>query len=87
MIWQVIAESLAAVAKETAVPRVEVAATPQSAITFWISAEIVQGWNGITSNLFRSAGGRGCARCRTCTRMFGYFLSPLFVGTWREIES
>lgn len=29
-------ESLAVVAKETAMPRVEVAATPQSGITFWI---------------------------------------------------
>lgn len=79
MIWQVIAESLAVVAKETAMLRVEAAETSQSGITFGYRLKLCWEWNRITSNLFRSAGGRDCVRLRTCTRILTVFFLSVFL--------
>lgn len=72
-------ESLAVVAKETAMLRVEAAATSHSGITYRL--KLCWEWNGITSNLFRSAGGPGRVRLHTCTRVLTYiFLGLLVLG-------
>lgn len=87
LIWQVIAESLAAVAKETAMLRVEVAATSQSGITFFgYRLKLCWERNGITSNLFRrSAGGaRLCTSAHVHTHVNLFFFSVFLhlEGKW-----
>lgn len=56
------------------------------ALLFGYRLKLCWEWNGITSNLFRSADERDRVRLRACTCMLTFLFFSLSFCTWKEIE-